>query len=761
VGERVTRVHMRAFRGVPRELTVDLPNGVSAVVLGENATGKSTLADALEWYLTGGIDFLRHEGREGAVRHVGAGDGVATSVEVETTGQLGGSHTIEGIVAPPVREAGRETFLLRGRTLTSFVESTKGEKWKALAELLGLEEVDQLRLDLQKVRNELRKAADAAVDEHQATTQALASKVDSVTEKGILQAISELCRKAEVAAPTTLNEALDPSWAASLVGPSEGSNAVQIAALESDLRTWSPPEIDGQTGERWNEVLELQTPVDRSRVLLLQSADAFLAKKPASGKCPLCGQRVDEEDLRRQVRDVLEGLRASAAEFDRASEDLRQTSDLTSNVVSQLAGFRGRAARLGIELQSPAESPAAGIHAALERQEAVDPQAMGSFSEEAMAWLRVARDKVETEVAPASTPREGTLVEIGVVVDQARRWRQRAASAEQARKASELADRVFKEYAKRQQAYFASILDRISGRVADIYAKLHPGEALADVCIEPWGQKGVELAVSFHGSRQKPPHGVLSESHLNSLAVALFLAMAETFNERLNFLVLDDVVNSFDVDHRGELAALLATEFTDHQIIVLTHDQLFFERLTKLAPAWRRIEFTSWDFEEGPRTTEYRTGQMLEKARLAMKAGDRMGAATKGRRALEELLQEICEGFAAPLPFRRGVKNDRREIGEVMKGVRRVLKDLSRATYDEVKPVLDLLEADVATALNPEAHASQVHPSAAEVNAALDRVERFDLRWSCKDCETRVWRRGTPEVCQCQCGRFRFPPAPG
>jgi hypothetical protein len=35
--------------------------------------------------------------------------------------------------------------------------------------------------------------------------------------------------------------------------------------------------------------------------------------------------------------------------------------------------------------------------------------------------------------------------------------------------------------------------------------------------------------------------------------------MAETFNERLGFLVLDDVVNSFDVDHRGELAALLAT----------------------------------------------------------------------------------------------------------------------------------------------------------------------------------------------------------
>lgn len=367
---------------------------------------------------------------------------------------------------------------------------------------------------------------------------------------------------------------------------------------------------------------------------------------------------------------------------------------------------------------------------------------------------------VESAVAPAATPREGTLVELGVLVDQARRRQERAAVAEGARRASEIAGRVFKAYAERQQGYFAEVLDRISGRVAEIYAKLHPGEGLADVCVEPWGQKGVELAVSFHGSRQKPPHGVLSESHLNSLAVALFLAMAETFNERLDFLVLDDVVNSFDVDHRGELAALLATEFAHRQVIVLTHDQLFFQRLTKLAPSWRRIEFTSWDFELGPRTTEYQSGHMLEKGRIAIDGGDRMGAATKGRRALEEFLQEICEALAAPLPFRRGVKNDRREIGEVVKGVRHILKELSKPIYDEVKPLLDLLEADVEAALNPEAHATQVHPSIAEVRTALDRVAQLEARWTCTKCGTRVWHRGTPQVCQCKCGRTRFPPAP-
>jgi hypothetical protein len=41
-------------------------------------------------------------------------------------------------------------------------------------------------------------------------------------------------------------------------------------------------------------------------------------------------------------------------------------------------------------------------------------------------------------------------------------------------------------------------------------------------------------------------------------------------------------------------------------------------------------------------------------------------AAARARRALEELLQEVCEALWAPLPFRRGQANDKREIGELL-----------------------------------------------------------------------------------------------
>ncbi len=143
--------------------------------------------------------------------------------------------------------------------------------------------------------------------------------------------------------------------------------------------------------------------------------------------------------------------------------------------------------------------------------------------------------------------------------------------------------------------------------------------------------------------------------------------------------MLDDVINSFDVEHRGRLAELLADGFSDWQIIVLTHDQQFFEHLSRRAPSWRKLELTSWSYDAGPRTTRYETSGILAAARERLESGDVHGAAAKARRGLEELLQEVCEALWAPLPFRRGQANDKREIGELFKGVRRTLKEQAKA----------------------------------------------------------------------------------
>ena len=347
---------------------------------------------------------------------------------------------------------------------------------------------------------------------------------------------------------------------------------------------------------------------------------------------------------------------------------------------------------------------------------------------------------------------------LAALCQQVNAWRVVERKATRARRALDLAERVFDAYQEKQKEDLSELLKRISRRVAQIYSALHPGEDLDSVSVEPWTAKGLELAIEFYGSHQRPPHGVLSESHLNSLAIALFLAMAESFNERIGFLLLDDVINSFDVEHRGRLAELLADGFADWQLIVLTHDQQFFEHLSRRAPAWRKLEFTSWSYASGPRTTHYETTGILRGARERLENGDVQGAATKARRALEELLQEVCEALWAPLPFRRGQANDKREIGELFRGVRRTLKERAKPMLDTLEPLFKNLEADVGATLNVAAHGSRGLLGVSEVQAALERITALDETWFCPKCRTRIWHRGTPEAGRCKCGQSPFPP---
>jgi hypothetical protein len=118
----------------------------------------------------------------------------------------------------------------------------------------------------------------------------------------------------------------------------------------------------------------------------------------------------------------------------------------------------------------------------------------------------------------------------------------------------------------------------------------------------------------------------------------------------------------------------------------------------------------------------------------------------------------VCEALWAPLPFRRGQANDKREIGELFKGLRRTLKERARTQLQDVEPLFKHLEADVGATLNVASHAGRGRSGASEVKAALERIEALDSVWSCPTCRTRVWHIGTPDAGRCRCGKTSFPP---
>ena len=758
--EKVERVVMHAFRGVPGEMTVDFGAGESIAIYGDNGTGKSTIADALEWYFTGEIELLSHEGRQHAVRYVGGDEEGVTSVEVRTNGALGGKVVFPDERNPEAFQAiRRETFLLRGRTLADFINKTKTEKWKALVEILGLDAIESLREDLQRARNDLRKEFKSAEEQVQTCRRALASAGETVTHETVLANLQDICRMLGVDPPQSLDQVVDPSWLTAAVGASVAvSEPSDREGLLAEIKALTTPSVDTKALEGWNALVSSERARLLPRASLVREAKRLLEAQSLDGRCPLCGQTVNEKELARSIERALVEMLEASRELEKFRDSIGQQADDLGAAHDKRATLHKRARAMALDLPALPALPRSALHDSVSELAAVDIKAIKGYLTKLRKWDE-AVDELAEETSPSGpSTRDTQLVMLAAICQQIKTWLVAEKKAARAQRAFNLADSVFDAYQTKQKEDLAELLTQISRRVAQIYTALHPGEDLADVSIEPWTAKGVELAIEFHGSRQRPPHGVLSESHLNSLAISLFLAMAQEFNQQLGFLLLDDVINSFDVEHRGRLAELLAEGFSGWQLIVLTHDQQFFEHLSRRAPSWRKLELTSWTYSTGPRTTQYETSGILAAARERLGNGDVQGAATKARRALEELLQEVCEALWAPLPFRRGQANDRREIGELFKGVRRTLKERAKAFLESVEPLLKNLEADVGATLNVEAHGSRGRAGANEVEAALTRIDTLDRKWSCPECRTRVWHRGTPDASRCRCGQSTFPP---
>ena len=760
MSERITRLAVSAFRGVPGHFEVPLKRGESLIVLGENGTGKSTIADAIEYFMTGNVDFLRKEGRGHAVRHVGADPKLQTEVVLETDGDLSGRRAFPAprFSARPRRDE-TETFLLRGRTLAEFIEKSKGEKWSTLCQILGLEEVDSLRLDLQTATNNLDHAAKTVAAEARSATQELEAQSIPATSIGILEAIKGSCLAAGVSVPATLEEVLTPAWLQGLGSPPVLTEDLRRTVLAADASLLPRYEPDLDQLQNWNEFAASLVAADEARVRLLNAGQTLLDQQSQVDHCPMCGHSVNDHELRQFVVNTLTTLRDAADDLARAEATGKSIVAGVNTCYGAYSDLVRRAGRLKVTLPPLPASPAAALSEQVRSRSPIDPERLRGFVGEIDQWHGAVAPVLDAMVPAARDTAQNPMYRLAVVVGLAGKWAEATRHQQELRKAAALAHQIFTRYQDEQRDYFAGILKQISERVGQIYGFLHPAEGLGAIVVEPMSEKGVELVVDFHGTRQQPPQGVLSESHLNSLAIALFLSMAETFNEKVGFLVLDDVVNSFDIPHRGRLAELLTSEYKGWQLIVLTHDEQFYRRLTRLGPDWSRLEFTSWSYEEGPRSAMYQTADMVAAARAALDSHDRVAAAAKGRRAVEEFLQEACEGIQAPLVFRRGTDNDRREIGELVKGFRHTLRD-HKPSYEVLTSLMSAIEADVAAALNVEAHASQGRASEAEVTSALDRLNELIEYFTCPNCETRVWHRGNVGAFSCLCRGRIYPPPP-
>lgn len=778
---RLKSLRLSWFRGAAHEFTLDTKSK-SLAIYGPNGSGKSSLVDALEYVLTGGkighlaieqsgkrlehaVPNIRAPAGAPSVATVCLQDGTEASVTLASTGMpksIGGANLKSW---SPARS------ILRQETVSGFVNSGKADKYAAILPLLGFGPLETAAVNLRAISLEVEKLSQ---------TERKKGEVDSICRKrdaafpgmdaaDIGAALKDLAAKYLPDAPAlgTLDEAV-AALCAEMQSRLEGLDAANaVNALLCQARDAGLSTCLAASGRLAGEVAQASWPLLSERLTVLQATHGYTSalhvEEAGEVECPACGRPVGSGELCDHVAHERERLAEALGTFTELEAAHKATARAlrTMQVALRSLACRGLWA-------SPGWS---NVLAAVEAILAVEPEALerAPFHDmpgRLVAAVQALAPRIEAAAAraPASTQQ---LVRDRDSVNAARDW---DASRELRREIQE-ADRV-KGFLARAEAAIreeirvrsASVIAEISASVASMWALLHPGEPIDEVGLYQHtdADRAIDLTLRFHGKILASPRLTLSEGHRNSLGLCVFLALA-TRQPDPSPIILDDVVTSFDREHRASVTELLTSHLSNCQVIVLTHEYDWFIDLNSRLPG------SGWEFRQLQPFHDPAVGLQwngspagFDPAR-ALLGIDAAAAANRARGLLDQHLAVISERLRIAMPFVRGPRNELRLADDMLGRLAAAASTASRRRADGGNhlPCLQLTEA--ATQLrqllrpfaNPPSHGKVA--TAAEAGRIISYGEAFLSTLKCASCGHAVHRAEVQgKHLECQCGTLRW-----
>lgn len=726
---------LEGFRAYLQPKTFDFSKKPSLAIFAPNGLGKSSVIDALEFLFSehGTLDrlgqrALNNQAGPAALVHNGAeAAGIAPVVKFTT---ITGKVTTEGSRAAvgnprPIHAAAtamKAGFvvapIIRGYTLRTFVEEHKAEnRYSDVVSWLQLSPLVEVQKNLRLLRREVKAAAESTTEQVRLAGQLRAETAQTV-QAWDDAAVLDFINKNVIATldPGLTLTALDAADAGYLevgkrVDAEEGR--VGLAGLRqirnSVTALWQKivPEDDGDpdysgaiagfdnalsklAAAAAAEADERNKAADTVfRSVWKEAEKVFADDAEAPDECPVCATAISDTAAGSvpAIRDLLKTHLDNLKSYSDAKTALDDCDKAATKAHNQLI------ARLPAMIDHILEDDPEGFRAALIEYQAgvaawpaAAPPASAAITAELEARLTGLDDQIADIVEKQG---EHTWMKAKESIDRLLKLQTDVAVA--TRKTKELS--ALQEALGTQATLISgkirekvqSLLDTLQAPMNDIYKEIQ-GDKARPIRLELPGeddtnQQRMQLVIDFADNRQGvAPGGYLSDSQIHSVALALRLAAIKKFNGAAPLIALDDVVTSYDADHRRAIGAMLAKMFTDCQIILVTHDERFFNHLKdQLAEKdWQFTRIIGLDPAFGPRFADHKVTDEMIADRWAK--GE--SAANEMRQAEEEWLLGIARGFGVNVRIRQLEKAYSYERSELASAIGGFLSDLKLTPAD-------------------------------------------------------------------------------
>jgi len=258
-------------------------------------------------------------------------------------------------------------------------------------------------------------------------------------------------------------------------------------------------------------------------------------------------------------------------------------------------------------------------------------------------------------------------------------------------------------------------------------------------------RRELDLEVRLNGTILPEWSEFLNEARLSALALSLYLAGVKLCNptvpsgaaEPLQLIVLDDVLIGLDLTHRLPILRILEAEFSDYQVLLLTHDRVWFE-MAQLAvhdhDRWVSCEmFSKPDGQPGAvydRPIVKWLNSDLAEHHLALAReyldvhNDPRTAAFHARVAFEMKLKSRCRKARIPVPY----DPDGRDLGtdDFLKSIEKAM--FAKGTVSLAAWTLQRVKLFRRGVLNPLAHCHPITLATGEVKEAIESVDKLKFK---------------------------------
>lgn len=729
---KLKNISIKGIRGAKNYLELPL-NGKSILLYGDSGTGKSSISDSIEWFYTDRVSHL--SGNEidlkDALRNSTLNDTDVSEVNLSfTKTNLNCSKTLYNkrnkLTAEfsntadefkqYISETGKENLLFRYKNLTDFIDNTKGEKLEYLSDIIGFSEVTKKKGVLKKCYNSIKVEIRNQNFEAQINTQkgVLIEKIGAAIsqEKNLFEKINEKIKPLKTGIEVKTIKDID-NILEHIKKPVNNKLVAELKFLESAsiVLTNLKSEIafiDSEYVKYFDEFEKIANDVQSIMQTflseLLKTGEAVLARKyHKEESCPLCLQPKDLSELRTEIakrlKDIEESSKKKAA-FDNAKQLVanisverinRLDTVLSENIINEeenkiiKSGFDTLKEKI-TDYQKASLIKITSGNTIPNADEVKLALTNFDFQEGITERIKQIQDTFQKDNSAVIYSNISASKDAFLKIKQ---FEKEKVKLENQRKTLEI---IYNEFVKKQKEGLENFINTFSGKINEFYQYMNPDEPFQEIKIVTIGEEdelnGITIEYKYNGKWVSPPQKYFSESHLNCFGLSFFLASVEAFNNTNKFIVLDDVISSFDSTHRKRFADLIFEKFSDHQIILLTHEKEWFTNIVSpLAKkkGWLINEIKWTDakgthFEESPNELKE-----LIVVNLADSIVENLGNPI--RRYLEHSLKDICMNLDVKVSFRYNDINEKRMPDELLNELKSRIKDKSIELTDKITTI--------------------------------------------------------------------------